>query len=59
MKEIMKTRNVQFDRGVMGIIREQNDKWNALRNLFIKKYGASPITHDGFAIAIKKDLDIT
>ena len=58
MKEIMKVRNVQFDRGVFSIIREQNDKWNAIRSMFIKKYGVSPISHDGFATAIKKDLGI-
>ena len=58
MKELMKDRNVQFDRGVFSIIREQNDKWNAIRNMFIKKYGVSPISYDGFATAIKKDLGI-
>lgn len=58
MKELMKDRNVQFDRGVFSIIREQNDKWNAIRNMFIKKYGVSPISHDGFATAIKKDLGV-
>ena len=58
MREIIKTRNVQFDRGVFSIIREQNDKWNAICNMFIKKYGVSPISHDGFATAIKKDLGI-
>ena len=48
VKEIIKERNVKTDDGLMGIIRSQNQKWNAVVNLFVKQYGVSPIKRDGF-----------
>lgn len=58
MKEILNKRNVKFDKGVWGVIRDQNEKWNAVMNLFIKKYGETPITRDGFKTGIMQELDI-
>ena len=57
IKDIIKQRNIQFDRAIPGIVRELNQKWNAVANMFEKKYGASPIARDGFAKAIKKQLN--
>ena len=55
-QEIIDKRKVRFDRGTMSVIEEQNTKWNALVNLFIKKYGATPIARDGFKTVIMKEI---
>lgn len=57
MKEILAKRHVKYDTGIWGVIKDQNDKWNAVMNLFIKKYGETPIARDGFSIAIMKELN--
>ena len=56
MKQIIEKRHVQFDRGLIPIIREQNQKWNAVVNLFTKKYGDSPIRRDGFYKAMRTEI---
>lgn len=48
--ELQKIRHVKFDRGLMPILKETNQKWNAIVQLFEKEYGASPIKPDGFKI---------
>lgn len=48
VQELQKKRNVQFDRGIFPIIKEMNDKWNAVVNLIEKDYGESPIVRNGF-----------
>lgn len=48
---IAKQRHVKYDRGLIPVIDEQNKKWNAVVNLFIKKYGVTPIKKDGFKLA--------
>ena len=56
MKTIIEIRHIQNDNSLMALIREQNDKWNAIERLFIKKYKLSPITHNGFLTACVEDL---
>lgn len=56
MKTIIEIRHIQNDNSLMSLIREQNDKWNAIERLFIKKYGVSPIAHNGFLTACVEDL---
>ena len=56
MKKIIEVRHIQNDNSLMSLIREQNDKWNAIERLFIKKYGVSPIAHNGFLTACVEDL---
>ena len=56
MQQILKDRHVQFDRGVVPVMREQNQKWNAVVNLFEKKYGDSPIRRDGFYRAMRTEI---
>jgi hypothetical protein len=58
MSGIIKARNIKTDQGLLGLIEELNVKWNAVVNLFTKKYGASPIRRDGYRIAINKELEI-
>lgn len=53
IKEIAEVRHVQFDRGLLPIMREQNDKYKAIVRMFEKEYGASPIKPDGFEIVLE------
>lgn len=50
VKELQELRHVQFDRGMLPILKEINQKWNAIVRLFQKEYGAAPIKADGFKI---------
>lgn len=56
MKQLMETRNVKLDRAIPRLIDEQNQKWNAVCNLFEKKYGVSPLQRDGFRTAVNRQL---
>jgi hypothetical protein len=40
-------RNVTTDDGCLAILREQNEKWNAMVRIFEKKDGQSPFLKDG------------
>ena len=46
--DLMSMRNVRFDMGVYPIIKELNDKWNAIARLFQREYGTSPIAENGY-----------
>jgi len=46
--ELREIRHVKFDRGMIPILKEMNQKWNAIVRLFQKEYGATPIKPDGF-----------
>ena len=48
---IIEQRHIKFDRGIIPAVDEQNKKWNAVVNMFIKKYGVTPIEKDGFKTA--------
>lgn len=57
MKEIITSRNVKTDKGAVAVIKEQNQKWNALCVLFEKKHdGICPIQHNGFLNAMKCEI---
>lgn len=45
---IMKERNCKREASCAGVIREINQKWNAINTLFEKKYKISPIVRNGF-----------
>ena len=45
---LMKTRHVSTDNGMVSIIKELNQKWNAICCLFEKQYGVSPLIRDGY-----------
>lgn len=47
-KDMLKARNVNTDRAALSILRELNDKYNAVIGLFEKHYGASPLMRDGY-----------
>lgn len=46
-KNMATTRNARTNSALGGIIRELNDRWNAIYNLFMSKYGVSPIKMNG------------
>ena len=48
VRELQEKRHIQFDRGIFPVLKEMNDKWNAVVNLIEKDYGYSPIIRDGF-----------
>ncbi len=54
-KEIIASRNVSTDRGAVAVVKEQNQKWNAMCALYEKKYSADlcPLKRDGFLNSIK------
>ena len=58
-KLLAEQRKAKSDQSILAIIREQNQKWNAVSNLFEKKYGVSPLNRDGFEIAIKHTMEIS
>lgn len=47
-KELMKSRHVKTDRRLVAILREMNDKWNAISALFEKNHGISPLARNAF-----------
>lgn len=58
-KEITKARHVQTDRAAMAILRELNQKWNALCNICVKVKGDSVLKRDGFKAFITKEIPET
>lgn len=56
VKQLCKVRHVRHDGGVVPIFLELNQKWNAVVNLFIKKYGETPLRRNGFYIAMKQEI---
>lgn len=59
MKSMIESRHVKTDNGVIGIIREQNQKWNSIVNMFQAEYTFSPIARNGFAGAIGEQIPET
>ena len=47
-KDMLKARNINTDRAAVSVLRELNDKYNAVVGLFEKHYGASPLAHNGY-----------
>lgn len=56
VKELQKIRHVKFDRGLIAILRQQNDKYKAIVRLFEKDMKLSPIREDGFEFICEKTL---
>lgn len=55
--ELKRVRNVRTDSGMLAIIEELNNKWNAIGNKFIKD-GLELLVKDGFKKYMYKELDI-
>lgn len=50
MEVMVNTHHVGSDEAMISLIREQNQKWNALSNIFIKHHGLSPLKNDAFKL---------
>ena len=46
--DICKKRNVSSNSAFASVMKEINDKWNAICRLFVKFHGFSPLQEDGF-----------
>ena len=47
-KEISEKRKIRTDSGAVSMLRELNDKYNAVCRMFEKDFGVSPIKENGF-----------
>ena len=45
-EKLIKDRHIKLVGGMVGVMKEQNQKWNALCNLFVKKHGISVLKRD-------------
>lgn len=57
-KTLSDARNVKTTGGSVAVLKELNNKWNAICNLFEKKYGVSPIIRDGYKKYWLKEMPI-
>ena len=48
MQDLMNKRHINTNEGIIALLKEFNRKWNALCDLFEKKYGISPLLKDGY-----------
>lgn len=55
IEAICKTRNAVKDSAKISAVKEVNQKWNKIRDLFIKKYTASPLQKDAVQKIFLKD----
>lgn len=46
--EILEKRHGKRPGALKAVVLDQNEKWNALCRIFMKKYGESPIKEDGW-----------
>lgn len=46
--EIAKKRSAKKNEAFAAILKEQNEKWNAVGRLFTKTYGNNPLAENGF-----------
>lgn len=56
VKELIKIRNVSTDAGLVAIVREMNQKWNALKRIF-EKNKIPILKQDGFKIYFESVVD--
>ena len=51
---LAESRNIQSEEAQLSLIKEFNQKWNAIYTCFEKKYGDSPIKWNGFKDGYKR-----
>lgn len=57
--DLVRIRHAASPEAVCSIMKEQNDKWNALCRIFEKLRGVCPIKEDGFMHVIKGYKELT
>lgn len=55
-KDMIAVRHIKNDTGLPSILRELNDKWNAVARLLVKNYGHSWLATDGFWTFWERDI---
>ena len=55
--DIAQKRNIRRFIGLEGVIKEQNDKWNAFSRIFNEHYGEEIIRKDGFMAWFKHEMN--
>lgn len=55
-KDMIEQRKIKRDDALRAVIREQNNKWNAIVGLFEKKQGISPIRRNAYLDAWVKQI---
>ena len=53
MKAIIDSRRIVTARGAVSVIKEMNEKWNALSDLFKENNGVTPLKRNGFMNLMK------
>jgi ribosomal protein L10 len=54
--DLFEIRHIVSRDAIISVLREQNQKWNALVRLFEKKHGTSPLKRDGFKFVCEEKL---
>ncbi len=57
-QEIINKRHAKFMPSIAAVMKEQNQKWNALCSMFEKKHGCSPIRRDAYKEAVIKEIPL-
>lgn len=58
VEKLYNARGGKTNSAFAGVIKEINQKWNAVGSLFEKKYGASPLKRNGFIDFWKQEMPI-
>jgi hypothetical protein len=56
IKYVMEKRHCETPKAAVAVIREMNDKWNAIHHMFEKKYGSAPFKRDGLKMYWLKEM---
>ena len=56
LDDIVKKRNVKKIHAVIGAVKEQNQKWNAICNLFEEAYEISPLKRNAFGKFVELEI---
>lgn len=56
VEKLYNARSGKTNSALAGVIKEINQKWNAVGSLFEKKYGVSPLKRNGFIEFWKQEM---
>lgn len=48
LNDLLDKKNIKTDHGVIGAVKEQNSKWNAMIPMFEKEFGQPILARNGF-----------
>ena len=53
VSKLIEERKCKTDHAIISVIKEINQKYNSVMNLYRKKYGKAPLVRDGFLVVVK------